>query len=331
MKNKQKGTKKSTFLKVFVIILLIFLFLLGILCGVGYWYIQDKLGKIGYDKLSAEEITVNAGVDNNLKDYRNIALLGIDARSDTFNSGRSDCIIIVSINEKTKDVKLLSVYRDTYLDVTDNGLTKITHAYAYGGPKLALSSLNRNLDLNITEYVTVNFDTVKTVVDAVGGIKMKITNEEKGQVPRISSAGTYTLDGEQALAYARIRHASGGDYKRTERMRDVLTAVFEKAKTLNIGQLNSLADTILPHIRTNINSGEILSLIPEIASFHIGESMGWPNEVKGITLDLWYAVPVTLEENVIQLHKDLFGQENYEPSQTVKDISEKIAKKTGYE
>ena len=331
MKNKQKGTKKSTFLKVFVIILLIFLFLLGILCGVGYWYIQDKLGKIGYDKLSAEEITVNAGVDNNLKDYRNIALLGIDARSDTFNSGRSDCIIIVSINEKNKDVKLLSVYRDTYLDVTDNGLTKITHAYAYGGPKLALSSLNRNLDLNITEYVTVNFDTVKTVVDAVGGIKMKITNEEKGQVPRISSAGTYTLDGEQALAYARIRHASGGDYKRTERMRDVLTAVFEKAKTLNIGQLNSLADTILPHIRTNINSGEILSLIPEIASFHIGESMGWPNEVKGITLDLWYAVPVTLEENVIQLHKDLFGQENYEPSQTVKDISEKIAKKTGYE
>lgn len=328
-KTKTK-TKKSVFLKVFLIILLVLLIIFGGIVAAGYWYITDKLGKVDFDAdLTADDIEVNTGVEEQLSGYRNIALLGIDARTDTFSGSRSDCIIIVSINEQTKDVRLLSIYRDTYLEVEDD-LTKITHAYAYGGPQLTLNSLNKNLDLNITEYVTVNFETVRTVVDAVGGIKMQLTSAEAAIVVGSRSAGTYTLNGEQALTFARIRKIDN-DYKRTERMRDVLTAVFDKAKTLSIGELNSLADTVLPHIRTNISTSEILSLIPDVMSYSVGESYGWPYVTKGITLDLWYGVPVTLEENVKQLHRELFDEENYEPSDTVKRISNKIIKKTGYD
>lgn len=327
---KENKKKKRKGLKILGIIFLILVIIIaGIVVG-AFSYINDKLGKIDYDNLSADEIEVNAGVEEKLSNYRNIALLGVDARTDTFDGTRSDCIIIASINEKTKDIKLLSVYRDTYLELTDRGLDKITHAYAYDGAKLTLSTLNTNLDLNITEYVTVNFDTVRTVVDAVGGIKMTVTDAEAKNINGISSAGTYNLNGEQALAYARIRKIDT-DYKRTERMRDVLTAVFNKVKTLSIGELNDLVDTILPHVRTNIKSSEILALLPQVASYRIGDSVGWPYEVKGFTTPTWYGVPVTLEENVVKMHKELFDEKDYEPSEKVKEISNKIIKKTGYQ
>lgn len=328
---ENKETKKKG--KVLKIIGIIFLILIIIVAGIviaGMQYINSKLDKIDYDDLSANEIQVNAGVEEKLETYRNIALLGLDARTDRFEGTRSDCIIIVSINQETKDVKLCSVYRDTYLELTDRSLDKITHAYYYGGAKLTLSTLNENLDLNITEYVTVNFDTVRTVVDAIGGVKITVTDAEATSIPNISSAGTYNLNGEQALAYARIRKIDT-DYKRTERMRTVLTAVFDKVKTLSIGQLNNLVDTILPHVRTNIQSSEILSLLPQVATYKIDESIGWPYEVRGYTTPTWYGVPVNLEENVIKLHKELFNEEEYEPSERVKEISNKIIKKTGYQ
>lgn len=328
---EKKGMPKA--LKIILIILAVLIIIIGAIAGAGFAILKSKLDKMEYDNLTEEDIVINEEVDANLSEYRNIALLGLDARDDSFSGTRSDCIIIVSINEKTKDVKLLSVYRDTYLDLgEDYGLDKITHAYAYEGPQLTLSALNRNLDLNITEYVAVNFETVRTVVDSIGGITMSITSEEAatGQIPRITSSGTYNLDGDQALAYSRIRYATGGDYKRTERMRDVLTAIFEKAKSLSIGELNSLSDEILPHIRTNISSTEIISLIPSVFSYNIKDSVGWPEDVRGITLDLWYGVPVTLESNVRILHEELFGEEDYEPSDTVKEISDEIINVTGY-
>ena len=332
MSKKKRVTKGAMFFRTFIVILAILAIILGVVCGIGYWYIQDKLGKIDYDNLAADEIEVNSGIGEKLSGYRNIAIFGVDDRSDSY-SGRSDCIIIVSSNQETKDVKLLSVYRDTYLELTGRSLDKVTHAYAYGGAKLALSTLNTNLDLNITEYVTINFDTVKTVVDAVGGVSINLTSAEAGsddmKAVGITTAGTHRLNGQQALAYARIRKIDT-DYKRTERMRNVLMAVFNKVKTLSVGQLNSLADTILPHVRTNISSGEILGLLPEVASFKIGDSIGWPYEVKGYTGAAWYAAPVTLEENVSRLHKELFNEEDYEPSENVKQISNSIINKTGY-
>ena len=325
----QKPKKKRKGLKIILIILLILILIIAGIIGGACIYVNDKLSKIQYENVTADDIEVNTGIEESLSKYRNIALLGVDSRSDSFTNTRSDCIMIVSINQETKDVKLLSVYRDTYLKLTGRSLDKVTHAYAYGGPQLALSTLNTNLDLNITEYVTVNFETVKTVVDAVGGVNITVTNAEASQINGISSAGTYNLDGNQALSYARIRKIDT-DYKRTERMRDVLTAVFEKVKRMNVGEINSLMDTVLPHVRTNIPSSDIVGLIPDAISYKIGESVGWPYNTRGITLAAWYGVPVTLENNVKQLHEDLFGEVDYEPSQTVKDISQSIINKTGY-
>lgn len=329
--NIKKNKKSRKGLKIFgIILLIIILIIAGVIAG-GAWYVGDKLGKIDYDnELKADDIEVNSGIEEKLSKYRNIALFGLDSRTNSLDDSRSDCIMIVSINEETKEVKLISVYRDTYLQLTNRSLDKITHAYAYGGAKLALSTLNTNLDLDIKEYVTVNFETLKTVVDAVGGIKMTVTSAEANSIPNISSAGTYNLNGEQALAYARIRKIDT-DYKRTERMRDVLTAVFNKVKKMDVGTINSLMDTVLPHVRTNISSGEILSLIPDAVSYNIGESIGWPYVVKAYTTPTWYGAPVTLESNVKQLHKDIFNDENYEPSEKVKEISNSIIKKTGYQ
>ena len=134
----------------------------------------------------------------------------------------------------------------------------------------------------------------------------------------------------QAVSYTRVRYTAGGDYKRTERMRTVVEAMLSKAKTLNVGQLNSFADTILPKIRTNISTSEIWGLIPKLASFKVTESIGWPYDTKGITLDRWYGVPETLQSNVERLHKEAFEQEDYEASDTVKEMSAAIVKKTGY-
>ena len=327
---KKEGKQKKG-LKIFGIIILILIIILALIIGVTYWYVNSKLSKMQQVEINEQDLDVSVQAEENLANYRNIAIFGIDSREDTYSKGnRSDCIIIASINNETKEVKLVSVYRDTYVDIEGHGLDKITHAYSYGEAPLAIKTLNSNLDLNIKEFVTVNFDAVKDIIDSIGGVQMQITDEEVSHISGITQAGTYNLTGEQALAYARIRYAEGGDYKRTERMRDVLTAVANKVKTMNVSQLNNLVDELLPKVYTNITAGDIFSLFPSIASFNITESKGWPYETKGITLDRWYGVPVTLESNVKQLHQELFGETDYEPSDTVKTISNSIVQKTGY-
>ena len=329
--SRYEEKKKKSGLKIFGIIVLVLVIILAILVGIIFGFINSKLSKMQTVDLNEDDLSVSSQVEENLAEYRNIAIFGIDSREDTYSKGnRSDCIIIASINNNTKEVKLLSVYRDTYVNIEGHGLDKITHAYSYGEAPLAIKTLNSNLDLNIKEFVTVNFDAVKDIIDSIGGIQMQITSEEVSHISGITQAGTYNLTGEQALAYARIRYAEGGDYKRTERMRDVLTAVANKVKTMNVSQLNNLVDEILPRVYTNITAGDIFSLFPSVASFNITESKGWPYETKGITLDRWYGVPVTLESNVKQLHQELFGETDYEPSETVKTISNSIVQKTGY-
>ena len=329
-KQRKKKKKKSIFVRILLFLLILIIIFVVTAIATSLWFVNDKLDKLNYvNDVTKEDVSVDTQVDESLSEYRNIALLGIDTRDDTFTGSRSDCIIIVSINNNTKDVKLLSVYRDTYLDIEGHGLDKVTHAYAYGGPRLTLSTLNRNLDLNISEFVTVNFETVRTVVNAIGGVDITVTAAEASQISGISGAGTYTLNGDQALAYSRIRKIDT-DYQRTERMRTVLNAVFEKVKKLDLAQLNSLLDTVLPHLSTNISKNDIIALLPDLLSYNVTDSEGWPYETRGITLNLWYGIPVTLEENVKQLHENLFGEENYEPSETVKSISNQIIQKTGY-
>ena len=341
-RTERNEKKKSSWKKKLGIALLIIFIILIVIAGCGAGYVMSKLGKVNYVEINEENIEINEGVDTG---YRNIVLLGTDTRSDTLDEGRSDCIIIASINEKTKEIKLVSVYRDSYLQIPNRGLDKVTHAFAYGGPELSINTLNTNLDLDIKEFVAINFYVVMDVVDAVGGVNINIDsaelqyinnyidsiNKEEGKNGKhVTTTGNQTLSGVQALAYARIRYTSGGDYKRTERMREVLTAVLNKAQKMNIGQLNKLANEILPSVNTNISSTEIISLLPQVASYKVVDSIGWPYEVKGITLDRWYGVPVTLEDNVTRLHKEIFEEADYTPSETVQNISNSIVKKTGY-
>ena len=346
---KEKRKKKKIILKV-ILVILITLLVIVLAAGAAAWtFINGKLGQLKTETIDINNIGISDEVREELQDYRNIALLGIDSRADDYGTGnRSDCIIIASLNQKTGNIKLISVYRDTYVYVMENGtkrLDKITHAYSYGKAENALKSLNEALDLNIKEYVTVNFDAVVAAVDALGGVTIEIDSSELNYIndyidatsqssgiksKHISKTGRQTVDGVQAVAYSRIRYTSGGDYKRTERMRTVVEAMMKKAKTLSIGQLNSFANTILPRISTNITSGDILGLIPSLASMSVDESIGWPYETKGITLDRWYGIPVTLESNVKKLHQESFEQIDYEPSETVKEMSNAIIKKTGY-
>ncbi len=347
--NMRKKKKMNKGLKIFLIILLVLVIIIVGLGVAGYTFVNGKIGKMQKENIDTTAVGINEDTKEELKGYRNIALLGIDSRADDYGLGnRSDCMMIASINQETNEIKLISVYRDTYVYVMENGtkrLDKITHAYSYGGAQNTLKSLNEAMDLNITEFVTVNFDAVIAAVDSLGGVYIDIdkseikyvndyidaTSESSGvKSSHITHSGRQKLDGVQAVSYTRVRYTAGGDYKRTERMRTVVEAMLSKAKTLGVGQLNSFADTILPKIRTNISSSEIWGLIPKLASFKVTESIGWPYDTKGITLDRWYGVPVTLQSNVERLHKEAFEQEDYEASDTVKEMSAAIVKKTGY-
>ena len=327
-------------------ILIVFVSIIAIVGGIIAGFIFGKLSQINYKENKNEkfEVEINEGV--NSEGYLNIALFGVDSREASYENTRSDCIMVVSINEKTKKVRLASVYRDTYLKVPKRTFDKITHAFADGGPELSINTLNTNLDLDINKYVAINFDVVMDVVDAVGGIQMEIKQDEIKHInsymddiertrgryaDRITTPGTYNLNGVQALAYSRIRYTAGGDYKRTERMRDVLMAAFSKFKKLNLVELNNLSNKILPEVSTNISSLQILSLASNATKYEIDESIGWPYEVRGFQpAGVWYAAPVNLEANVKKLHKALFDEEDYQVSSTVKNISNELIKKTGY-
>lgn len=338
--------KKNGGLRIFGKILLVLVIILAILVATIFWFVNNKLGKMQKVEINEEELGISEKVDENLSGYRNIALFGVDSRTDDYGVGnRSDCIIIASINNKTKDIKLISVYRDTYVKIEGHGLDKITHAYSYGEAPLAIKTLNTNLDLNIKEFVTVNFDSVAEAVDQLGGVQLSITSEEVKYInnyidetskvtgkasKHITQAGTYTVDGVQAVAYSRIRYTAGGDYKRTERMRTVIEAMLKKLKTKSLTEINSFADAILPQVYSNISLTDIISLVPDVTKYNIAESIGWPYDTKGITLDRWYGIPVTLESNVKQLHQEAFGESDYTPSETVKSVSQSIINKTGY-
>ena len=337
---KTSTKKVIKVISIFLSIICILAIIMGVAVGV---FIYNKYKKINYVEL--ENIEVNEGVKEQLKGYRNIAILGIDARANVYDGSRSDCIIIASINQDTKEIKLVSVYRDTYVYIDGYGYDKITHAYAFGGPQLTLNTINKNFDLNITEFVAVNFDAVVEIIDAIGGVNISIEQEEIKHInnyingvnsqmhrndPHINEVGVHNLSGVQALAYSRIRYTEGGDYKRTERMREVLNAAFEKSKGFGLDKINNLVDMLLPKVYTNIKPTEIVANIPEVSKYKVITSIGWPYEVRGITLERWFGVPVTLESNVQKLHVELFGDENYQVTDKVKEYSNGIIKRTGY-
>ena len=304
------------------------------------------------DKITVnEEIaeTAKAGESDTSADtekgYYNIALFGVDARDGELGRGtRSDSIIIASINMDTQEIKLISVFRDTFLNLGNDSYNKCNAAYAQGGPEQAISMLNTNLDLNITDYVTVGFGGLMDSVDALGGIEMEVTeaeishlnnyqlsmSEELGvdYIP-IEHSGKQLLNGLQATAYCRIRYTKGDDFRRAERQRDVLTAMMNKAKGASVSSLTEMVQSILPEVQTSLGVNEILSVLGSVAGYEVVASDGFPFEDGRVGVNVGSkgscVIPDDLQENVAALHELLYPEQDYKPSKRVESISAEIA------
>ena len=272
-------------------------------------HLFNKIEKIEIDK---SDVGIKDEVEEKLSAYSdsviNIALFGIDAEDG--GVGRSDSIIIATIDTTHKKLKLTSIMRDSYVTIEGHGDDKINHAYAFGGPQLAIKTLNENFDLNIDDFVAVNFTTLPKIIDMLGGVTIDITSEEVSHIPGIDTAGTYTLTGEQAPAYSRIRYASGGDYVRTDRQRTVLSKVFEKILSINFTQYPSLLSEILPMVQTNLDYSEILNLGNEVLKMGVTtlEQERFPRDgyCEGKMIDKIYYLTFDKENTVQQLHDYIF-------------------------
>lgn len=316
-------------------------------------FVVTKVLRINTDtSFDESNIEVNEGLSSEsqeiMKEYTTIALFGLDNRSNgRLSNGRSDVIMIASINNNTQEVKLVSVYRDTYLDIGDSTFKKCNAAYSSGGPEAAINMLNTNLDLHITDYVTVDFNAVVECVDLLGGVEITITDEEailmygymdeinkltKHNSQYLPGAGTYNMDGVQACSFARIRYTTGDDYKRTERQRMVLAAMVAKAQKSDLATINSLINKVFGDIQTSFSSTDLIALAAQVFSYSLGDTAGFPFEKNTVTLGSKgsVVVPCDLESNVKQLHVFLYGDEDYEPTATVKSNSAKIINDTGF-
>lgn len=327
---------------------------------IGGVFIYAKLGKMNFTDLDFSKIGVNTGVsDNNvMKGYTTIGLIGLDGRDGELKSGaRSDTMIIASINNDTKKVKLVSVYRDTYLrigeDSEGNGqYDKANAAYKKGGPEQFLSMLNTNLDLNVTDFVSVDFQAVAEAVELLGGIDVELKEEEvvhlnhycvetskvtgMDYTPLEKKAGVHHLNGVQTVSYARIRYTSGNDFRRAARQREVIYKIIEKAKNSDIATLSKILDKVFPKVYTSFTKAEILQMGMSMMSYDIEDQTGFPfdhlygERVKDAMGGLDVVLPVTLESNVIKLHEFLYPEDSYTPSDEVKAYSQRIVDKSGF-
>lgn len=339
------GKKKSGVKKAVLIILLVIVILAVAL----FLMVNSVLGKVGDMDIDKSNLGIDPQVAEDLADYRNIILLGVDAREmDDFEDCRTDAMIILSIDKNNDEIRQISVYRDTYVHVNDEyGYDKLTNVHAYAGTEGTIHALNENMDLNIEEVVMVNWKAVADAIDALGGIEVEILDSEieemnkfikstayyiDGDKTEIDHAGVQTLNGVQAVTYARIRKdAVTGDYRRNERMKIVVAAAFEKAKQ-NPLKAKAAADVALPQVKSNMSSTELLSVMIEFMKSDMTGSTGWPFENGSWTAPngAWCGIANTMNSNVIQLHEEYFDQEGYTPSQTVQDISAEISARTGY-
>lgn len=347
-KIKEGKIKSNKPLAIALSIVLVLVIALGGVIVAGMSIVNTQVDKVTKVQVNREALEIDPRVAEELKGYRNIVLLGIDARdmSDDSNT-RSDAMIVVSIEKATGEIRLFSLYRDTYVSLgADYGLDKLTHAYYYGGATQTMRAINRNLDLNCEEVVVVNWKAVADAVDAMGGVEIEVLESEiselnkitlhtqgviGGSTATVSSPGLQTLNGNQAVAYGRIRKDhSQGDYRRNERMKILVAACFEKAKTMSFAELNALTSEILPQIKTNMTNSQMMDLLLDINAYSITDSVGWPYTTSGWTHNgVWYGVPRTLERNVVQLHEEMFDQPDYEPTETVKKISNQISTLSG--
>lgn len=348
MSKPRKKRRKVLFILEIIVLLL---FIGGLYV---YGQISAKLDKIDIQEtdLQEQDIVTNDQAPQ-MTGYTTYALFGLDHRSrnEKLNTENSDTIIVASINNDTKAVKLVSVYRDTLLNVKDDTYSKANAAYALGGPAQAVNMLNTNLDLNITDYVSIDFDALVTVVDCLGGLDIPLsyaeivhmnnycveTAEETGKSytpvelpepkPEDQEAivGTYHLNGVQATSYCRIRYTASLDMGRTERQRRVIQMIVDKAKKADLSTIFDIMDQVFPMVKTSVSKTEILKLIPAMIGYCIDETTGFPQDYKFATVKGSVIVPTTLDSNVLKLHQFLYGNTNYTPTQDVLNKSAQIA------
>lgn len=349
MSAKQRKAKKRKRIVLFAVEIVALVVLLAALVSVLMITKTDKV------KINPEDIAVNPEVEENteMKGYRNIALFGVDSRTGKLGKGnRSDTIMIASINQDTGDVKLVSVYRDTYLNLGTDAYNKANAAYAKGGPEQAINMLNMCFDLNIQEYVTVGFDALIETIDALGGIQIDVHENEiehlnnyqrsmfsedendalNENIVKVTKPGLQTLNGLQATAYCRIRYV-GDDFGRAERQRKVLLACLDKAKQANPATLVDILNKVMDHVSTNLGVEEMASVLKDVASYEVVAQDGIPFESARKTGTVGKkgscVIPVDLAENVKMLHEFLFDAADYVPSEQVQQCSQQISSDTG--
>lgn len=342
-KRRKKKKSKKLLLFVFEVLLLAILLLAA--------YFVSMMNRIKYENLDESEAGINSDLDENtilsLEGYTNIALFGLDNRSsNNYDTGNSDVIMIASINNETKDIKLVSVYRDTYLSIGNGSYHKSNAAYAHGGAKQAVQMLNSNLDLDIKEYVCVDWAAMVKVIDDLGGLDLEITEGEMNQInkykhdidkvtgkstPSVTQYGLVHLDGTQATTYARIRKLAGDDFKRASRQRIVLQAIMEKAKKADFATLTNICNSVIDDISTSLSITQILALAKDVGSYSIKSTTGFPFELttENISGSGDTVIPADLATNVKELHKYMFDDDTYVLSSTVQTISDAIVYKTG--
>lgn len=349
---RAKARKKNKIIvfAVEILVLVVLLFALFILKDFGTKKDnQDRKGPLVIDDPEFENnITenINPQVQENdhMEGYRNIALFGVDSRSGALEKGTlSDCIIIASINEDTGEVKLVSVYRDTYLNLSNDKYDKCNHAYSQGGAEQAIKMLNMNLDLDIKEFVTVGFEGLTATVDALGGVWLDVDEEELKHINSyqkcmaedlkiswtpVENTGYQLLNGLQATAYCRIRYRAGNDFARAASQREVIQAIVTEVKKADLQTLTKIANDVSPYVYTSFSLDEIISLLGEVSKYSVVDEGGFPeatmrgSDTLGSKGSCVY--PINLDDNVRWLHEFLFGDANYEPSSEVKECSNVI-------
>ncbi len=249
---KTKTAKKTAIIGLLIIVAII---------ASGGLYINSLLNKTQKADIPTDDTSLGIkeeAAENDRKDITTIALFGVDAEDG--KKGRSDAIMLLTLDNEHKNIKLASIMRDSYVNIPERGMDKINHAYAYGGPELSLKTINSNYGLNIRDYATVNFSTLPKIIDLLGGVYIDVKSYEVNYIPGVSSSGLQTLNGEEALAYSRIRYSGNGDYERTDRQRTVLNALFNKMATLSVTEVPKYLSEILPYVETSLSNSEILSL-----------------------------------------------------------------------
>lgn len=340
----EKRKKKKHPVRNFFLLILVMIIALS---GAFLIYMRSLLQTVdSVDLENALESSISQQVrdDRGMAGYQNIALFGVDSRDQDLLSGdnRSDTIMICSINKKTGETRLVSVYRDTLLNIGGGDYRKCNAAYAFGGPQQAVAMLNANLDLNITDFVTVGFEGLAETIDALGGIDLEITEEEMEymnsymddmyyeigtEYDEVADWGMQHLSGIQATAYCRIRYTAGDDFRRAERQRTVLMLTMEKARKANPLRLAAAAGAVMGRTATSLSSGELMLFILRARMMDITESTGFPTEEDRIFATVngeSCVVPYYLTTNVRKLHQTLFEQEDYEPSSTVEEFNDII-------